>query len=71
MLPGLIAGHYTFKDGHIDLEKFCRWADVHFIYSKIQQIDPVAKKSIPMGTHLCITICCLLISVLSLALDHI
>ncbi|SFE99536.1 FAD-dependent oxidoreductase [Nitrosomonas sp. Nm166] len=44
MLPGLIAGHYTFEDCHIDLQKLCRWANVRFIRSEVQRIDPVAKK---------------------------
>ena len=44
MLPGLIAGHYTFEDCHIDLRKLCQWAGVQFIRSTVQHIDPIAKK---------------------------
>ncbi len=44
MLPGLIAGHYTFEDCHIDLQKFCQRAGVQFIHSKVQRIDPLTKK---------------------------
>ncbi|UJP05551.1 MAG: selenide, water dikinase SelD [Nitrosomonas sp.] len=44
MLPGLIAGHYTFGDCHIDLRKLCQWADVQFIRSTVIHIDPLAKR---------------------------
>ena len=44
MLPGLIAGHYTFEDCHIDLQKLCQWAGVQFILSEVQRIDPLTKK---------------------------
>ena len=38
MLPGLIAGHYTFEDCHIDLRKLCQWAGVRFVCSEVQRI---------------------------------
>lgn len=44
MLPGLIAGHYTFEDCHIDLQKLCQWAGVQFIRGEVQHIDPLTKK---------------------------
>jgi selenide, water dikinase len=44
MLPGLIAGHYSFEDSHIDLRKLCQWADIQFIRSEVIQLDPIAKK---------------------------
>ncbi len=44
MLPGLIAGHYSFEDCHIDLRKLCQWASVRFICSEVQHIDPLAKR---------------------------
>ena len=31
MLPGLIAGHYTSAEIHVDLRKLCSWAGVRFI----------------------------------------
>ena len=44
MLPGLIAGHYTFNDCHIDIGRLCQWAGIQFIRSAVQQIDPLTKK---------------------------
>ncbi|WP_292994721.1 selenide, water dikinase SelD [Nitrosomonas sp.] len=44
MLPGLIAGHYTFEDCHIDLRKLCQWAGVQFVCSEVQRIDPIARQ---------------------------
>ncbi len=44
MLPGLIAGHYTFEDCHIDLRKLCQWAGVQFIRSEVQHIDLLANE---------------------------
>lgn len=39
MLPGLIAGHYTFDEIHIDLLRLCAWADVRFIEDTVCGID--------------------------------
>lgn len=44
MLPGLIAGHYTFEDCHIDLRKLCQWAGVQFVCSEVRHIDPITKQ---------------------------
>lgn len=44
MLPGLIAGHYTFNDCHIDIGRLCQWAGIQFIRNGVQQIDPLTKK---------------------------
>lgn len=43
MLPGLLAGHYSVDDIHIDLRKLCCWAGVRFIQSRVDSINPVAK----------------------------
>ncbi len=39
MLPGLIAGHYTFNESHIDLARFCQWAGVRFIVETVSGIN--------------------------------
>lgn len=44
MLPGLIAGHYSCDDIHIDLLRLCRWADVRFIEDTVTAIDLEARQ---------------------------
>ena len=44
MLPGLVAGHYTFEQTHIDLVKVCAWAGVRFIQDTAIAMDPVKKR---------------------------
>ncbi len=39
MLPGLISGHYSHEEMHIDLSRLCRWAKVRFIQAEIQGIQ--------------------------------
>lgn len=41
MLPGLIAGHYSFDQAHIDLGRFCRYAGIDFIEDSVTGINPV------------------------------
>ena len=43
MLPGLVAGHYSFDQTHIDLQKLCAWANVRFIMASATAIDPDKK----------------------------
>ncbi|MEH6580536.1 MAG: selenide, water dikinase SelD [Halioglobus sp.] len=43
MLPGLLAGHYTFEDAHIDLARLCQWAGVRFIAAEVTAIQPQQK----------------------------
>ncbi|MEP4486158.1 MAG: selenide, water dikinase SelD [Halioglobus sp.] len=43
MLPGLIAGHYTFEQTHIDLVRLSEWAQARFICAEVTSIDPVAR----------------------------
>lgn len=43
MLPGLIAGHYSEDDVHIDLARLCSWANVRFIEQRVTAIDLAAK----------------------------
>ncbi len=39
MLPGLIAGHYTQDDVHIDLARLCAWSNVRFIEQRVTAIN--------------------------------
>lgn len=39
MLPGLIAGHYAFRDTHIDLDRLCAAAGVRFIRARCTGLD--------------------------------
>ena len=43
MLPGYLAGHYSFDDIHIDLSRLCRWANVRFIEATVTGLDPNAQ----------------------------
>ncbi len=45
MLPGLVAGHYTHDEVHIDLLRLCQWAGVRFIKARLEAID-LAKKQL-------------------------
>ncbi|SEN25989.1 FAD-dependent oxidoreductase [Nitrosomonas marina] len=40
MLPGLIAGHYSFEDCHINVRRLCQWAGIRFVRSTVEQINP-------------------------------
>lgn len=44
MLPGYIAGHYTFEQSHIDLPRLCQLAGVRFIQASVVNIE--SKKQI-------------------------
>ncbi len=39
MLPGFVAGHYSFIDAHIDLNRLCQWANVRYIRGTVTGID--------------------------------
>ncbi len=40
MLPGLIAGHYTFDEAHIDLRKLAIFSSARFIHDSVAGLDP-------------------------------
>ena len=39
MLPGLVAGHYTADEIHVDLRKLCAWAGVRFVEARMTGLD--------------------------------
>jgi selenide,water dikinase len=43
MLPGLLAGHYSFEQTHIDLARLCQWAGVRFLAAEVTALDPAAR----------------------------
>ncbi len=44
MLPGLIAGHYSFEQTHIDLARLCQWAGVRFVAAAVIGLDPINRR---------------------------
>ena len=44
MLPGLVAGHYTFEETHIDLRRFCAARGVRFVEAAARGIDAGARR---------------------------
>ena len=42
MLPGLIAGHYTRDDAHIDLQRLSRFASARAVFEEAIGLDPAA-----------------------------
>ncbi len=44
MLPGLLAGHYSFEESHIDLLRLCRFAGARFYHTEATGIDPVTRR---------------------------
>ena len=45
MLPGLVAGHYTWAQSHIDLERLCRFAGAHHLDDRLAGLDLYAKRA--------------------------
>ena len=44
MLPGYVAGHYSFRDVHIDLARLCAFAGARFYHSAAIGIDRVNRE---------------------------
>jgi selenide, water dikinase len=44
MLPGLVAGNYTFEEAHIDLARLCQWAGARFIAAEVIGIDTITRR---------------------------
>ncbi|MEE4109495.1 MAG: selenide, water dikinase SelD, partial [Halieaceae bacterium] len=40
MLPGLLAGHYTLEETHIDLARLCQWGGIRFLTDTVTGLDP-------------------------------
>ncbi|MBP8295125.1 MAG: FAD-dependent oxidoreductase [Burkholderiales bacterium] len=43
MLPGLVAGHYTFDQSHIDLAPLARWAGAALLATRVERLDAQAR----------------------------
>ncbi len=43
MLPGFVAGHYSYEDAHIDLNRLCAWANVRYIKGRVFGLDLQSK----------------------------
>src|SRR5262245_45697539 len=39
MLPGLVAGHYSFEQSHIDLERLAGWAQARFVSNRVTGLN--------------------------------
>ena len=44
MLPGMIAGHYTFDEAHIDLGPLCRFASARFVRASVIGLDLASRQ---------------------------
>jgi len=48
MLPGLVAGHYSFDECHIDLEPLAQFAGARFLQTSASALDP-AQRSVTLA----------------------
>jgi selenide,water dikinase len=53
MLPGFIAGHYTYDEIHLDLVKLCRFSNTRLIYASAERIDYNSKHKYGGGWVYC------------------
>ena len=44
MIPGFVAGRYTFDECHIDLAGLCAWASAHLIHDEATGIDRASRQ---------------------------
>lgn len=44
MLPGLLAGHYSYAETHIDLARLCQWGGVRFFADTVVSLDLQRKR---------------------------
>ena len=44
MIPGFVAGHYTFDECHIDLAGLCAWAGARLIHDEATGIDRAGRQ---------------------------
>ena len=44
MLPGHVAGHYTYEECHVDLRPLSKFANARFIHAEANGIDTINKK---------------------------
>jgi len=44
MIPGFVAGHYTFDECHIDLARLCAWAGAPLIHDEATGIDRAGRQ---------------------------
>jgi selenide, water dikinase len=49
MLPGFIAGHYTYDEAHIDLATLCQFAGARFLRDKVVGLDLSTRKVLCAG----------------------